>query len=112
VTAKRASRDPLFDTTWVHVFEQDTAAGAVYRPEDSAIPLSRRPRERLRLAAGGSARLFTGGPDDRMTERAGTWSEEDDVLVVRADDGGTELRIVERSAERLVVQTGASRARR
>jgi hypothetical protein len=33
-------------------------------------------------------------------------------VVVRADDGGTELRIVERSAERLVVQTGASRARR
>jgi hypothetical protein len=74
--------------------------------------LSRRPRERLRLSADGSARLFTGGPDDRMTERAATWREEDDVLLVRADDGGSELRIVERSPERLVVKTGASRARR
>jgi hypothetical protein len=112
VTAKRKSRDPLFDTMWVHVFEQDTAAGAVYRPEDSSIPLSRRPRERLRLSANGSARLFAGGPDDRLTERAATWCEEDAVLVVRADDGGTVLRVVERSAERLVVRTGASRARR
>jgi hypothetical protein len=105
MTAKRASRDPLFETTWVHVFEQDTAAGAVYRPEDSAIPLSRRPRQRLKLAPDGSAQLFGAGPDDRPAARAATWDEEDGVLVVHASGGGAELRIVERSPDRLVVQT-------
>ena len=27
--------------TWVHVFEEDTPEGAVFRPEDADIPLSR-----------------------------------------------------------------------
>ncbi len=98
-----ASRDPLFATTWVHVFEEDTSAGAVYRPEASSIPLSRRPRERLKLSPDGSAHYFTAGPDDRPAGRAATWCEEDGGLVVRTDD--VELRIVDRSADRLVVQS-------
>jgi hypothetical protein len=104
--ARRAARDPLFGTTWVHVFEEDTPAGAVYRPEDGAIPLSRRPRQRLELEKGGAARLFVSGQDDRMVERAGRWHEKDGVLVVRAHDGGPELRIVDRSPTRLVVKSG------
>jgi hypothetical protein len=108
MTARRASRDPLFDTTWVHVFEEDTPAGAVYRPETSSIPLSRRPRERLQLSADGTAQMFTAAPDDRVTGRAATWCEEDGVRVVRARDDDTELRIGERAPDRLVVQSRRS----
>ena len=95
----------LFKKTWVHVFEEDTGAGAAYRPEDSAIPLSRRPRERFELDPDGTARLFRPGPDDRFVEQPAAWNEEAGVLVIRALKGGAELRITDRSPERLVVQT-------
>ena len=104
MSPKRAGRDPLFATTWVHVFEEDTDRGAVYRPEDSDVPLSRRPRERLRVDPGGSARLFVSGPDDRLVEKSATWKDEGDALVIRASEGGTELRVIDRSPTRLVVQ--------
>jgi hypothetical protein len=94
----------LYGTKWVHVFEEDTAEGSVYRAEDGAIPLSRRPRERLELRPDGSARLFVPGPDDRLVEEAATWRDEGGALVVRAPGGGTELRVVDRSPERLVVK--------
>jgi len=112
VSAKRGVRDRLFGTRWVHVFEEDTAEGAVYRAEDDAIPLSRRPRERLELERDGSARLFVPGPDDRLVEQRATWRDERGALVVRAREGGAELRIVDRSPARLVVQIpGRGRAR-
>jgi hypothetical protein len=69
-----ADKDRLFTTRWVHVFEEDTPEGAVYRPEDDNIPLSRRPRERLQLSADGTAKIITQGPDDRLIEKPGTWS--------------------------------------
>ena len=102
--AKRAGVDRLFGTTWVRVFEEDTDAGAVYRPEDAAIPLSRRPRERIELDPDGTARLFRPGPDDRFVEQPASWKDEEGVLVIHARDGAVELRITGRSAERLVVQ--------
>jgi hypothetical protein len=89
----------------VHVFEEDTAEGAVYRPEDGDIPLSRRPRERFELDSDGSARLFVQGPDDRYVEQKATWREEGGAMVIRARQGGTELRIIERSPTKLVVKT-------
>jgi hypothetical protein len=94
----------LFATGWVHAFEEDTADGAVYRPRGSKLPLSRRPRERLELEADGTARLFVQGPDDRYVEQAARWHDEDGVIVVSRRDGGTDLRIVDRAPERLVVQ--------
>jgi hypothetical protein len=104
VSAKRAAHDPLFERRWVHVFEEDTAAGAVYRAEGDAIPLSRRPREQLELARDGSARFFVPAPDDRLVEQPASWQKEDDEFVVRVRDGRAELRIVDRSPTRLVVQ--------
>jgi len=94
----------LFATGWVHAFEEDTAEGAVYRPRGSKLPLSRRPRERLELDADGSARIFVQGPDDRYVEQPASWRDEGGAVVVRAREGGAELRIVDRSPERLVVQ--------
>jgi hypothetical protein len=93
----------LFSTRWVHCFEEDTGAGAVYRPEDTKIPLSRRPRERLELRPGGSASVFMPGADDRLVEESARWTLEDGEIVIRKKAGG-ELRITERSPKRLLVK--------
>ncbi len=104
MAAKRAGGDRLFKTTWVHVFEEDTDAGAVYRPEDGDIPLSRRPRERIELDPDGTARFFLPGPDDRFVEQPASWKDEEGVLVIDVRKGDAELRITDRSPDRLVVQ--------
>lgn len=100
-----AKKDRLFSTAWVHVFEEDTADGAVYRPEDADIPLSRRPRERLELDADGSARLFAAGPDDGFVAQPARWEDASGTIIVRAP-GRAELRIVNRSPDRLVIRRG------
>jgi len=96
--------DRLFTTRWVHLHEQDSAAGEVYAPEDGPVPLSRRPRQRLELKPDGSATIYRGGADDRPAATAASWSEEGSHLVVRTDAGGAALRIVERSPTRLVIK--------
>jgi hypothetical protein len=102
--------DRLFTTRWVHLFEEDTPRGEVYVPEDGPIPLSRRPRTRLELKPDGSATMFVSGPDDRPAPHASRWTEENDEGIMRSGSGGVALRILERSAARLVVaktQTGS-----
>ena len=89
---------------WVHVFEEDTSAGAVFKPEDADIPLSRRPRERIEFRSGGAATLWTGGADDRPAPISARWTHEDDGLVVRDGDGTVRLRVLAQSADRLLVK--------
>ena len=89
---------------WVHVFEEDTAAGAVFKPEDADIPLSRRPRERIELRSGGAATIWKGGADDRPAPISARWTQEDDGLVVRDNDGAVRLRVLEQTPDRLVVK--------
>ena len=101
--AKREA-DRLLGTTWVHVFEEDTEEGAVYRPAEDDIPLARRARERLELLADGSARVLEPGPDDRFVEQPATWSEEKGGVVIRKRAGAPPLRIVRQSSSRLVVR--------
>ena len=96
--------DRLFTTRWVHLHEQDSAAGEVYAPEDGPVPLSRRPRKRLELKPDGSATVYHAGPDDRPTAAAARWSKEDDHLVVRPETGNATLHIVEHSPNRLVIR--------
>ena len=86
------------------MFEEDTAEGAVYRPEEHDIPLSRRPRERLALAPDGSATVFLPGADDRLVDWPATWHEHGGGIAIRTSFG-TELRIVECAADRLLVRT-------
>jgi hypothetical protein len=101
---------------WVHVFEEDSERGAVYRREDAAdLPLSRRPRERLEIEPDGTVRLLAAGPDDRFRERTGTWTEVSGEVIIQiglpsgaraaraAKPEGGEYRIVERSPDRLVI---------
>jgi hypothetical protein len=90
--------------TWIHVFEEDTPEGAVYRREDADIPLSRRPRERLELKADGSAELLMPGPNDAYVPQPARWTDQDDDVVVRAARGGVTLRVVERASDRLVIR--------
>lgn len=95
--------DRLYTTRWVHVFEEDTAEGAVYRPEDDNIPLSRRPRERLELSADGTAKIITQGPDDRLVEKPATWTfpaRETAAAAASAAD----VQIVKQSASSLIVR--------
>jgi hypothetical protein len=106
-----AKKNSLFTTEWVHVHEEDTADGAVFKPATASIPLSRRPRERLSLDANGGARLFVQGADDRYAEQPANWKDEKGAVVVRTSTGDRVLRIVEQSADRLIVKMpgGASR---
>lgn len=98
--------DRLFTTRWVHVFEEDTAEGAVYRPEDGDIPLSRRPRERLELAADGTAKIITPGPDDRLIEKAATWTSpaRETAAAAASSSAAADVQIVKHSATRLIVR--------
>ncbi len=96
----------LYETRWVHVFEDDTPEGAVYRPDTAPIPLSRRPRAALTLHADGSATLETGGPDDRPVHRAGRWERVGHELVITPGGrgpAGKALHVVTWSPDRLVV---------
>ena len=97
---------PAVGGVWVHVFEEDDAAGAVFRPEQGDIPLSRRPRERFELRPDGTASWFTGGADDRFVERTGRWAEEGGRIVIRVG-GDVRLTICEWSPDRVVAQFGA-----
>ena len=75
----------LFETAWVHVFEEDGAEGAVYRPEGGELPLSRRPRQTLSFFPDGSARLVVSGPDDRLLPIPAHWREEQGEITVTAE---------------------------
>lgn len=96
--------DAVTGIVWVHVFEQDTAEGSVFRPEDSDIPLSRRPRARFELLSGGRAAWITAGPDDRPVRHLARWSEEGGDVVIRDASGAVRCRIVARARDRLVVR--------
>src|SRR5262245_61121659 len=97
---------------WVHMFEEDTDQGAVYRRDRGDVPLSRRPRERLEINEDGTARMLVGGPDDRSKAIPGTWSAKEGEVIVRleppdsraASVSAKEYRVVECSADRLVIR--------
>jgi hypothetical protein len=103
MTAKRASRDDLLKTRWVHVQEQDTAEGAVFVPDDEHVPLSRKPRDWLELRADGSATLYAPGADDRPVERRATWHEAG-ASAARRGQAEADVEIIARSPARLVVK--------
>ena len=104
--ASRAPSDPLFAHAWVHVFEEDSAEGEVYRPEDDDIPLSRRPRERIELLADGSATVSRPGADDRPAAQPATWKVEEGAVVIRAHAGTERFRVVRQTPFRLLIRSG------
>ncbi|HET9233825.1 MAG TPA: hypothetical protein VFP10_06775 [Candidatus Eisenbacteria bacterium] len=95
---------------WVHVFEEDGEDGEVYRPAESDIPLSRRPREQLELHENGTATVSTGGPDDRPIGRPAAWSREAGHIVVRVTHPSQKSeawRLIVQSPQRIVIRRGS-----
>ena len=89
---------------WVHLFEEDAGGREVYRPDDTTIPLSRRPRERVELRDDGTASVFLPGPDDRFVEQQARWATEGGEMVIRTSDPRLVLVVVEQSPSRLVIE--------
>jgi hypothetical protein len=106
--AKKIRLPSVIGKRWVHRFEEDTAQGEVYRPETEDVPLSRRPREAFELDAGGGARLYLAGADDRLAATPATWTQEEGAIVLRTAAGRgqrpVEFRIVEATRDRLLVR--------
>lgn len=93
----------LLRTRWVHVFEEDTATAAVYRPEESDIPLSRRPRTAIEFGRDGTARVSTGGPDDRSVAAPARWRVTAGVITIDRP-GVPALRVTSWAEDRLLVE--------
>jgi hypothetical protein len=90
----------------VHLFEEDSAEGAVFVPEDSDVPLSRRARERLALEPDGRATIFRPGPADRPVATPARWERIDDGVRIRPAGGGA-LRVRHLSADRWLITSEA-----
>ena len=107
--ASSEARRRLVQTRWVHVDGDDADAGAIFRDADGDLPLSRRPRELLEFSDDGTVRKLATGADDRAHEVGHTsWHDEGGHVVFRfsgaAAKGGSEYRIVEQTADRLVIR--------
>jgi hypothetical protein len=61
--------------SWLHSFEEDTAAASVYRPDDYPFQLSRRVRDGLEFRSDGTLVEHRGGPDDRLRGDVGRWQD-------------------------------------
>ncbi|MFF0521556.1 hypothetical protein ACQPZ8_25870 [Actinomadura nitritigenes] len=93
--------------TWVHAFEEDTPAEAVYRPEGHPLPPARRPRRRLEFRADGTLTEHRPAPDDRLAEREGRWERRGPGRVAVAFPGGHGAPVavsVSSAGDRLVVE--------
>ena len=93
---------------WVHVDGDDTEGGAIYHSADELIAPSRRPKEYLEFADDGTVKNLATGADDRAHEVASAhWSKDDPKVVFRFAQpdarGATQYRVVEQSANRIVV---------
>jgi hypothetical protein len=102
--------DPkIFGRRWSHSFEEDSAAGRVYRPESWDFPLSRRPRESFVLESNGSAEIFAPGAADRPERQSASWTQDGDEIVIRAAKkgrrAGATLRIVEHDPDRILIRS-------
>jgi hypothetical protein len=98
----------LLQHRWIHSFEEDSAEAQVYRPQSWDFPLSRRPRDAFELRADGTAQLFIPGAQDRPEAADASWTEEEGQLLIhpvkKAAHGPLALRIVESSADKLLVR--------
>jgi hypothetical protein len=62
----------LYDKTWLHAVEEDSAEVTVYRPNTYAFPPSRG-RTGFSLDADGTFRLLSIAPTDGLEEHPGRW---------------------------------------
>lgn len=75
-TCNRSDEDltVMYDKTWLHAVEEDSADVEVYRPNTYAFPPSRG-RTGFSLSADGTFRLFAIAPTDGLEEHTGRWQK-------------------------------------
>jgi hypothetical protein len=98
-------RERLVGRRWVHSHEEDTDEELVYRPADHPFPPSRG-RTSFELRPDGTYVESSPGPVDAPEESAGTWSLDDDRLILGAegDRPGHAWEITGAEPERLTVR--------
>jgi hypothetical protein len=87
----------LVSHTWIHIFEADENGVEVYRVLEKSVVPARRPREKLRFRADGTADVQLGSPDDRGEVFRAFWQVTDTdvrVTVPSGPLGHLEYRIV------------------
>lgn len=96
----------LVGKRWVHSHEDDTSDTKVFRPEVYKFPPSRG-RFSFELKASGRSGIHGIGATDRAQPTEGTWSvENDDLILSSADEEIPKLvfRVLSVSPDRLVVK--------
>jgi len=77
-------REQAFHGRWVHSHEEDGEGELVLRPATHSFPRSRG-RLAFELRPDGTYLESSPGPDDRPEQSSGSWSLEDDRLVLRGE---------------------------
>jgi hypothetical protein len=100
-----AYREELLQGRWVHSHEEDTDDEMVFRPAAHPFPPSRG-RTSFELRPDGTYVESSPGPVDIPEESAGSWSLEDDRLVLGAEGDlpGHAWEITGAEADRLTVK--------
>jgi hypothetical protein len=83
-----AYRADALHGSWVHSHEEDTADEMVFRPATRPLPPSRG-RMAFDLRADGTYVERSPGPTDVPEESSGSWSLEDDRLILGGPSGGS-----------------------
>ena len=90
---------------WYHSHEEDAGDEMVFRPEGHPLPPARG-RTSIDLRPDGTYVESAPGPVDVPVESSGTWSLEDDRLVLGGTDDqpGHDWRVTSATADRLTVR--------
>ena len=98
-------RDTLVQRRWVHSHEEDTDDEMVFRPEGYDFPRSRG-RTSFELLPDGTYTESSPGPVDLPEESTGSWSLDEDRLVLGAEGAraGHAWEITAADGDRLTVR--------
>ena len=98
---------PVYDKTWLHAVEEDSAEVEVYRPNTYAFPPSRG-RTGFSLSANGTFRLFSIAPTDGLEEHPGRWKKISNDLLRISFEGeqpeGFDLQIISLTPDLLKIK--------
>lgn len=86
----------------MHLHEEDSDRGAVYVPETTEVPLSRRPRDGFEFFVDGRVRVLQPAPDDRLAASPARWRIAGTAIEIVAENGALR-RVVVESPTRLIV---------
>jgi hypothetical protein len=103
----------VYDKTWLHAYEEDSAGVEVSRPNTYAFPPSRG-RTGFSLSADGTFRLFSIAPTDGLEEHSGRWKLIEKNLLRISFEGeqpeGFDIYIVSLSTDLLKIRKNTTKA--